>query len=44
MAVSLDRLKQVEPALESEKEVGSSEFGADFAHFPTKHAFGIQSM
>ena len=44
MAWSPNQLRRAKPALESEKEVGSSEFGADFAHFPTKHAFGIQSI
>jgi len=36
--------KRGEPALESEKEVGSSEFGADFAHFENKHEFGIPGV
>jgi hypothetical protein len=44
MAWSPNQLRRAKPALESEEEVGSSEFGADFAHFPTKHAFGIQSI
>jgi len=44
LAWSLDQLKGVAPALESEKEVGSSEFRADVAHFPNKHKFGIQGI
>jgi hypothetical protein len=44
MAWSPNQLRRAKPALESEKEVGSSEFGADFAHFPNRHEFGIQGV
>lgn len=42
--VSGDSRKGSEPALESEKEVGSSELGTYLAHFSCKHEFGIQSV